>query len=957
MARLLASDIEAKGFYERVNTKEDIHCFCSIDIETDEVFLFHDYPHFDNVVVLDPFDNREYTIPPRTGTLEEGLRFWESETLKGSTLIIHNAHTYDRIIINKIWPDNQIPFESYHDTFIQSKVQWFERPCPRGVKSAHGLKAYGIKLGINKPEIEDWESMDAFKLHRVIEDCKIQAGCYSMLEKERAYLNNTFGMDFTQGLKIEALYANENALQEIKGVKIDEAHFQRCLIDLDQKIELLRQEIEPQLPAQISCPSEKIARSVMAQLFGLKKIPVDKIIQRKQNGEIINVVEKPYHKPVMKWTNVEKVTVYSAFNLSFGSTPTFMKKKDLTDYLKGLYGKAYKAADWEFTKDVIEKEVVNKFYCKWFDIEPDSDMIAGAFTRIEIEQAKLSQSDVVKRFLIKLGWRYAEEWNLKKDMFGDYIKAEHDMEVRWPEDALPEHQLVKKIKKGGLIVSTPKLTEDDYKQLPEGIGKKIAEYNTYQHRRRFISNVDDDEKGLLSYVDARGRVPAGVNNFNTRSGRASHRVIVNVPSAKALYGEEIRSGFIADDGKMLVGADQKSSQLSIAAYFANNVDYYTAVASGNEYDEDGKYIGQTAHCVNSRMFGMVTQEEYELALKTQEPALLKSIAIRRGKSKGGSFCLPKDITEVYTKEGWKKYDDLCVGMEVLTYNRDTKVNEFKPIQHIVTFDQQPVIAMGNSRWSFESTAEHRWLGLRRTGRGVHYEVEEFITTADIKSEFKIYNSAKRKDINHSWLTPNEAAILGWILSDGSIQWSEPSTRTSSVFGTKRGVKCVIHQTEKKFIKEIESLLEAESACTGRYTVKEVPSGLIRCYTLKAEYVRYLFRKAKLPFACKHSINYSELINNLNNEALEAFMQAFWEGDGCTYMNTRRLAQIEGNLLNCVLEALMLLGVNYSLHEKKDYYGSKHKCIDIHYKVKNHTGSTNFKKEVVGNKDVFCHIRM
>ena len=109
---------------------------------------------------------------------------------------MHNAHTYDRVIINKIWPDNKIPFESYHDTFIQSKVQWFERPTPKGAKGPHGLQAYGIRTGVNKPEIKDWKTIDAYKMHRVIQDCRIQANTYNMLEKERSLLLEKYGIDF-----------------------------------------------------------------------------------------------------------------------------------------------------------------------------------------------------------------------------------------------------------------------------------------------------------------------------------------------------------------------------------------------------------------------------------------------------------------------------------------------------------------------------------------------------------------------------------------------------------------------------------------------------------------------------------------------------------------------------------------------------------------------------------------
>ena len=639
--RLLASDIEAVGFYDQVHRKDDIHCFCSIDVETNEVFLFHDHSEFDNVEVTDPYDKKTYTIPERKGSLQQGLEFWEGSVKAGSLLIIHNAHSYDRVVINKVWPNNIIPFDAYHDTYIQSKLQWFERPCPKGAKSAHGLKAWGIKCGVNKPEVTDWSTMDAFKLHRVIEDCKIQAKTYLMLEKERKTLLEQYGIDFTPALKIEALYAAECAKQEIRGVKIDIEHARRCIQDLDIKCEVLRQEIEPLLPPTVKGKGTKVSKSEIATLLGFNASKIkDNYIQKKMNGEIVTVVEKPYFKPTTNFTNKEKTNLYYGFNISYGATPVFTKKKELTDWIKINFPDT-KTKEWDIEKKEEVMEVLNKYTCEYFGVEPtDTNIICGAHTKVEITSSTMNQSDVVKAFLIKLGWNDAEDWNLKTDFDDNYIKVEKDTEVRWPEKSAPEHQMVKIVKKGEYMVSSPKLTDDDYEQLPEGLGRKIAEYNTYQHRRRFLENRDDPEnKGLLSYVRDDGRVPAGVNNFATRSGRGAQRIWVNAPSDGALYGKEIRQCVIAEEGNVLVGVDMKSAQLSIAAYYANNEDYYTSVASGLEFDEHGKYVGLTAHCVNARMFGMVSEPEWYEACSTQDKELIHSITLRRKKSKGGSFAV------------------------------------------------------------------------------------------------------------------------------------------------------------------------------------------------------------------------------------------------------------------------------------------------------------------------------
>ena len=639
--RNLASDIEAIGFYDQVNSVDDVHCLCSIDIDTEEVFIFHNHPELDGVVVKDPYDDKEYTIPKRSGSLDEGILFWESSTSLGSKLIIHNARTYDEPVINKIWKDNTIPYEAYHDTFVQSKLQWFERPCPRGAKSPHGLKAYGIKFGVNKPEVNDWSYIDAFKLHRCIEDCKIQAKTFIFLEKEREELKKRFNMDFTQALHIENLYATECFEQEKVGALIDVEHAKKCLVDLDIKIDKLTKEIEPSLPATIKGKGAKLSRKEIAEKLGRDPNKQKEIyIKRKKDGEVVEVIEKPYFNPCTKWTNTAKGNNYFGFHISYGSSPKFSKKKELTDWIKENHPDT-KSKDWSIEKQEVLTEYNSKATCEYFGIqEDDLSLVAGPFTKIEILPSKMTQSEIVKSFLIKLGLKDPEEWNLATDVYDNYIKVEEPCEVRWPPKASKDNQVIKKLKKGDLLVSSPKLSEKDYEQLPEGLGKKIAEYNTYNHRRRFLENPKDpSEKGILAYLRDNNRLPCGVNNFATRSGRGAQRLWVNAPSESALYGKEIRSCVIAPEDKVLVGIDMKSAQLSIAAYYANNYDYYQNVASGREEDEDGNYLGETAHCVNSRMFGMVSHEEWQRARNTLDKELISSIGLRRKKSKGGSFAV------------------------------------------------------------------------------------------------------------------------------------------------------------------------------------------------------------------------------------------------------------------------------------------------------------------------------
>lgn len=93
-----------------------------------------------------------------------------------------------------------------------------------------------------------------------------------------------------------------------------------------------------------------------------------------------------------------------------------------------------------------------------------------------------------------------------------------------------------------------------------------------------------------------------------------------------------------------------SAQLSIAAYYANNYDYFQSVCFGQEtklddqgndilHPDTGKpwYIAESGHCTNMQAFGLVAPSEVEKAIITQDPALIKSIGLRRKKSKGATF--------------------------------------------------------------------------------------------------------------------------------------------------------------------------------------------------------------------------------------------------------------------------------------------------------------------------------
>ena len=639
------SDIEANGLLEKVSK---VWCIVSICIKTNRIFVFHDNPEFDNTVVTDPETQEQFTIPPRTGSLTDGARFWWMIGKNGGKLSVHNALGYDKFVIDKFWPKCKIPVDTWWDTLIQSKVQWFDRDIPKGAKGQHGLQAYGCRFGVMKPEVNDWSFFDAWKLHRCIEDCKIQVLTHKYLQKERALVKEKLGIDFSEALEMEHKFRLNATKQELNGALVDKAHMESCVEELSVILEDLKNEIEPNLPKMTKPKSTKISRSEIAELLGFSARDTYTVV----DGQ--DTVDKPYYKPTTNFTKKEKSVTYSAKHPKLGiTTPDFDKKKDLSDYIKDLYPET-KIKDWDINKKEEIKELLNANTCAYFEVAPEqTDIISGPFTKVEFLDSSLSQGEVVKKYLISLGWKSADEWTLKKNKEGQVERAKTQMVVSWPEKPLygdPKNVITKVIKKGQPIVVSPKLTDDCFEQLPDGIGKKISDYNTYGHRLRFLKNPEDDTKGLLNNIRPDGRITCGVNNFNTSTGRSSQSLFVNCPSESALYGEKLRGSLVAGEGNILVGADMRSCQLALAAYYSNNFDYYMAVATGNEFklNEDGSemlhpvsgkpwYIGESGHCVSARAFGLVTEEEWKTAVEKQNQELIHKLHLVRKYGKAASF--------------------------------------------------------------------------------------------------------------------------------------------------------------------------------------------------------------------------------------------------------------------------------------------------------------------------------
>ena len=101
-------------------------------------------------------------------------------------VVMHNAFGHDRPLIHRIL-GYQIPREKVLDTLILSKFLDPDRQVPSGWKGQHkphSVEAWGMRLGVAKPEHEDWSQYSDEMLHRCRKDTEIQAKILRLLLRE-----------------------------------------------------------------------------------------------------------------------------------------------------------------------------------------------------------------------------------------------------------------------------------------------------------------------------------------------------------------------------------------------------------------------------------------------------------------------------------------------------------------------------------------------------------------------------------------------------------------------------------------------------------------------------------------------------------------------------------------------------------------------------------------------------
>ena len=185
----------------------------------------------------------------------------------------------------------------------------------------------------------------------------------------------------------------------------------------------------------------------------------------------------------------------------------------------------------------------------YFDIHPCSGypggerMVEGEYCRVAFELLSLDSVADVKVFLYRNGWE-PTTWNFKTN----------------PETGKKER-------------ASPKITEDSLEFLG-GDGKLYTEFLTARSRYSVL-------KGWIEGIDENGNVHGDCMVIGTPSMRARHSGIVNVPSADAPWGREMRELFKNKPGWSVIGCDSAGNQARGLAHYLGNADFIDILLNGD----------------------------------------------------------------------------------------------------------------------------------------------------------------------------------------------------------------------------------------------------------------------------------------------------------------------------------------------------------------------------------------
>lgn len=252
-------------------------------------------------------------------------------------------------------------------------------------------------------------------------------------------------------------------------------------------------------------------------------------------------------------------------------------------------------------------------------------------------------------------------------------------------------------------------------------------------------------------------------------------------------------------------------------------------------------------------------------------------------------------TTCLTRRGFVAYDELLVGEEVAAYDLETDALVWTPLQAVSFYPDAPVVRLAGKWFEAIVTPNHSWATAGTYRSWVSGESPRRLReTVALKKSDRIILAAVAPD-GDSDLTPDEAAILGWLFTDGTV-WNGNGKLVAA-----------ITQSKPDQVARIRELVGAGvNERVGLPTTRTFPNG--RTYECRPQHTFALGAKRARPLLQRAQVSSPEdlpgLIPKLTHPARAAMLEAMMDADGDTrgyFGKQRKPGVFEAWRILCTLE--------------------------------------------------------
>lgn len=238
-------DIETDGL---LDTLTKIHCASVFNTKTKEWMVFIPDDWHESSLMFD-FEVRGVSqLPAYLDTLD--------------SLCCHNGIGFDLKVLKKLY--NYTFKGKYRDTLLMSRILWPDLESPLHtkdngqkvkIKGPHSVESWGIRLGLSKPEHNDWSTFSHEMLNRNMKDSEIQGMIYEHIEDHIDTLStHDKRLLFQEVFDMEQRVWGLIEKQADYGWLFDVEYAFKLVEELEPKITKIDEELIPQLPIRCVAP-------------------------------------------------------------------------------------------------------------------------------------------------------------------------------------------------------------------------------------------------------------------------------------------------------------------------------------------------------------------------------------------------------------------------------------------------------------------------------------------------------------------------------------------------------------------------------------------------------------------------------------------------------------------------------------------------------------------------------